>query len=735
MQGDQLDLFEYREDNLKGVFGSLSGSGQGSFYNPVTGIGSSRDPSQYFQITSPYILSHDERIGLIEGSRICQNIVQIYPFEASWGNVTFTGNRYSKLGGSWVKTQSDSFKLGSLYYCFIEASIEARLHGESFLLLGVDDGQPFNQELNLDSINTFNWAKTFVYNQVEKHPNNSDLYLVNIGSESQQNHDVILTGRSDKKIEVHKSRILKFIGDYLPPSVLQKRKKHQSSLQCAFDGFSLAMQSILNANAMLNDHSLFWYKLDGLASLVKAKKFDEIYNRFLTLQMSKSVLKGMAMDAKSEDVGFINRSYSGVKDILETMMDFMVAETGMVRFKILGTANRQGLGAEGRGLQDRLEHSLKIKSWQSFSWKDHLLYCSKLLLLSQNSITKGKLPWDLSVSFPVVLDLTPKEIAELHDSNQTWVAKAIDSGILNPLEARLSVFGNADSILNPVITLDPRFTELLDSDLEAQTDPIIESIPDPEIENVSEEELTGEDPILESLINPSEIDNGLFDHADSDYYLVFYEGRNTSQVVTANSRDEAISKAKKKGSTGSTGKVIEARKATSEETAKIRKGQWIRTRAKKYGGSDKPKKSDPFKFRPQLKAKVKSDQESLTNWVKSNLDSLETLLEIDLESRLDLIEFNPKLNKWVLYDSSKSRVIGKFRTEQDAKRREKQINFFKQLKSNPDLQQKIDQIRSDDEPLTVEAKVNKESLKDIQTTLISMSDLNDSKMQSILGAL
>jgi len=734
----QLELFEAtRQDSLKSVFGSMGAmGGQGAFFNPMTGIGSSRDPSQYLQITSPHILSHDERIGLIEGSRICQNITQIYPMEASWGQFSFAGNRYADKANSYLQSLFDNFKLGSLQHCFMEASIEARLHGESYLLLGVEDGQPYDQPLNFNNIISFDWAKTFIYNQVEIIKESPDHYMITLGKLNRDEDATLIPGNEEKKLKVHKDRLLKFIGDYSPPSILQKRKTHQSSLQCAFSGFSLAIQALLTTNAMMADHSLFWYKLDGLASLVKAKKYDEIYNRFLTLQMSKSVLKGLAMDAKSEDAGFINRNYGGVKDILETMIDYMVAETGMVRFKVLGTANRSGLGAEGRGIQDRLEHSLKIKSWQKFTWKNHLLYCAKIALLVKDGLTKGKLPTNLTVSFPVVLELNPKEIAELIDSNLDWATKAIDAGILNPLECRLGIFGSPENLITPIISLDARYTEILESDLEAQADPELDdenqSYDDPDLDRPSNN-VESMESLLNLNIDPDSIDNGIYDRADSDYYLVFYEGRNTSQVVTASSREEAIKKAKEKGSTGSTGLVIEARKATEEESKQIRKGIWVRTRAKKYGGEAKAHKSDPFKYRPQLKARVKSD--SLTQWVKTNLDSIETLLDINLESRLDIIEYDEKTKKWLLYDSSKSRVIGKFRTEQDAKRREKQINFFKLLKNDEALQHRLDELKLNDDPVIIEATITEEDKKRLRANLINKSSIDDSNVKAFLQSL
>jgi hypothetical protein len=170
------------------------------------------------------------------------------------------------------------------------------------------------------------------------------------------------------------------------------------------------------------------------------------------------------------------------------------------------------------------------------------------------------------------------------------------------------LFTTTDNQVTPLISLDPRYTEVLSSELEVQIDPEIDeeaSYDDPDEDRPSN--FSGEESSEELLKVIGSSVTEVKDQYENDYYLVFYEGRNTAQVVTASSREEAISKAKKIGSTGSKGKVIEARKATDDEIKKIRKGQWVRTRPKKYGGTDQPKKSDPFKYRPQLRKTVKED--------------------------------------------------------------------------------------------------------------------------------
>lgn len=65
---------------------------------------------------------------------------------------------------------------------------------------------------------------------------------------------------------------------------------------------------------------------------------------------------------------------------------------------------------------------------------------------------------------------------------------------------------------------------------------------------------------------------------------VWFRGRNTPVVVSAESRSEAISKARNRGAAGSKGVVVAARRLKGKSLSQARKGIWVRER---------PNRSDP----------------------------------------------------------------------------------------------------------------------------------------------
>lgn len=83
----------------------------------------------------------------------------------------------------------------------------------------------------------------------------------------------------------------------------------------------------------------------------------------------------------------------------------------------------------------------------------------------------------------------------------------------------------------------------------------------------------------------------------------FFKGRNTCVVVDANTREEAIRKARKKNVAGSDQPVVSCRPLKAKALEDAIKGRWVRIRAHQ-GMDEQPDTSKgSYKYRPQLKPK------------------------------------------------------------------------------------------------------------------------------------
>lgn len=479
----QLELFnndsEYYDTGLKNSAG---------IYNPFSGIGTSRDPSENTHITSPDILTKNEIIWLFTASRIAKRLVFTYPFEASWFEISFTSQKYKKYDSlpdkcyEFFKNLKDSKgNITTLERKFREASIEARLYGACYIILGVNDNQSFDKPIDFENIISFDNIEIINKYSIHKYdpnnPNDNYFYLDEIpfsengldlfnnkyksAKETESDLYVIKVrkGNKDEKIIIHSSRLLKFTGDWTPKD-FPSRYRDLSILQSALDAFLAFLTSVRGASAVLNDHSVFTYGIDGLTAITRSKNFDLMQNKFLFMQMMKGLIRGIAYDRRNESVDFVNRNVSGYDKLMERLLDHLISESDLVRYKILGSSQDKGLGGEGRGTQERLDHCLNIKTWQNFNWHDHIDYCVKIAMAAKNGFTQGKNMGNYSIEFPTVFEMTPLERVELLDKFQEIGLKAIDKNILTEYEVRHSVHHSSKPIIIPTFTLNDDVSEI-----------------------------------------------------------------------------------------------------------------------------------------------------------------------------------------------------------------------------------------------------------------------------------
>jgi hypothetical protein len=81
---------------------------------------------------------------------------------------------------------------------------------------------------------------------------------------------------------------------------------------------------------------------------------------------------------------------------------------------------------------------------------------------------------------------------------------------------------------------------------------------------------------IEAMVMMDSIEEGATVNADVGW-LVFFEGRRTGVAVAAETRSQAISKARKRKKRGGE-KVVSARKLTAAETKTAAAGKWIKSR-------------------------------------------------------------------------------------------------------------------------------------------------------------
>lgn len=425
-------------------------AGLSAFGNNATGLGTARDKTQYYSVQNLLQpLSSRELVALVRASRMCRRAVFAYPDAGVSKGWTWKLGSSKRLKPAAIKNYERRIELAKNLHL---ASIEARWYGNGYVLLGIDDGLPWEEPVDENRIRTIAGTKVLFDHEVNPWTSGEyepEYYQVTV-SRAQA-----VQGESMRK--VHRSRIIHLGGDRLiGQALIDRNGKHDSVLQNLFRAFAAFDQAMMASSSMLQDYSVFVYKLRGLARLAEGGERDKLMNRFLAIQMGMSVVKGLAVDADQEDAAFISRNYGGVDQIIQRLQEVFVASSDLPRSQLFGSASQEGLGSQGRGFEERYEWARLVQDWQMSHWHEPLLTLGRYILLAQDSPTKGKGIEDLEVEFPSILQLTMVEELQARKTKAEIDSLNINTGIYTKLESRLSQFGGSSWDYN--VTLDPSVT-------------------------------------------------------------------------------------------------------------------------------------------------------------------------------------------------------------------------------------------------------------------------------------
>ncbi len=454
----------------------------GVIINLSTGLGGPGDKTQNVEVTDVRVLDQKERDDLFIGYGIIKNIVETYPDEFPWPMWTFSDKPDGDLINSEEAKLNEylrNFRLGSLEDILRKTLIEARKDGSAYLLLGIDDGQDWDQPVDEDRILSIEWVKLLFHDELIRDEVDSPLYElvydrkgdgrgVDIESDTAHGNSGqpnVNTDQVNTGIKIHKSRLWEFGGDLLPDSIRRwdPNMNHCSAIQSAFNGFAKAIQSLGYAEHMIANHVVFAYALNGVAALRHDPEGQQqLAVNTHSLNNSRSAAGVTCYDKELEDLKMITAGgYGGLPDLLNSILEYMVYETRMTRFKVLGTANQAGLGSEGRGLQNRLEHATRLEAWCKKHLKPFFEYFERLALKAKRGPTGGQLPREFGHKFPPTLQLTPLEIAELVTKYVESYDKAIANKTLTQAEAREALFSGDLFPLTPSPVLNEQYTKQL----------------------------------------------------------------------------------------------------------------------------------------------------------------------------------------------------------------------------------------------------------------------------------
>ena len=415
--------------------------------NALTGMGTGRDKSQYTSST-PIVFLTQEELENLYSEWIPKRIVDIVAEQSTRKGfkVLFGGEGAAAEEVAGIEqVVEDLYILENLGL----ASKNARLFGGSVILLYIDDGRSADQPVDFRNIRSVEGMEVLDRWQIAPMINEDSLY-----DYSKATYYQIISGdliRQPQLVKIHKDRVLRFDGEWLPYRIRQRNYGWgMSTLQSVYDSFRFYSTGISSAATLLTEIDIFLHKLRGLSSMLAAGKEKDVRDRLVLNDMSKSIYRGYAIDAEKEELEFISRNFGGIGEILEKLRIDIIGAS-QIPHTILFGESPGGLGSTGRS--EERDFAKHLGDYQSTHYKRSLQHLMKIIMLSKDGPTKGRLPESWRIKFNDLFELNEREKADVRARVAAVDGRYIQLGVLHPKEVADARYGGSEWSME--LTLDP----------------------------------------------------------------------------------------------------------------------------------------------------------------------------------------------------------------------------------------------------------------------------------------
>lgn len=437
MENEGIDLGHMSEGGLRAD----------GLQNVLIGMGTGRDKSQYTKST-PIVFLGQEELENLYGEWLPRRIIDIYADQA-------TRKGFKVLfGGEGVRAEEVQGVEQIIEELYILENLNlaaknSRLYGGACLLLYIDDGRPAYMPVDKRNIRRVEEIECLDRWQIAPVINEENLY-----DYSKATYYQIISGdliNEPTLTYIHKDRILRFDGDWLPYRVRQRNYGWgMSSLQTIYDSFRHYWTGLNSAATLLTEFDIFVHKVRGLAAMLAAGKEGSIRDRLQVNDMSKSIYRGYAIDAEKEELEFISRNFGGIGDVLEKLRVDIIGASKIPHTLLFGESPG-GLGSTGRS--EERDFAKQLADYQAAHFKRPIKKLMEYIMLSKEGPTQGKVPDSWRVQFNPLFELNEREMADVRARVAAVDGRYIQLGVLSPKEVAEARYGGSEWSME--LTLDP----------------------------------------------------------------------------------------------------------------------------------------------------------------------------------------------------------------------------------------------------------------------------------------
>jgi phage-related protein (TIGR01555 family) len=334
--------------------------------NLVTGLGGQTDPMSYHVPDAPTILDHTMLQNLYDGDNFAAKIVAANPQKAFKKGffISYNGeNERDKELVSEVSNFADKISLADRSY---EAALLGRLHGGSALLMNTtneDLETPFPESEEIFSL--------LVLDAREITPNIFYDPTTDQANERFPDHGSyesnIIVGSTYQTIQIHPSRMAVFGGNLTPRR--DRWEKYSgwdaSVLQNVYVTLRMLSSDLLSKSAMMKDSSLGILKIKRLWDLLAQNKQDLLQTRMEIGHYARSSMRLLPIDSE-EDFNWVERSFAGMKDLIEIDM-YIVSSAANMPVTVLFGRSPGGQNSTGEHDQENWNATIEASQVQSYT--------------------------------------------------------------------------------------------------------------------------------------------------------------------------------------------------------------------------------------------------------------------------------------------------------------------------------------------------------------------------------
>lgn len=414
-----------------------------SWTNLVTGLGYAlQDKRLSTEVGTPAILSRQDLEDLFSGNKLAQKICHAPAAHMLREWLVVQGDEDNTGLGDDVQARMD--ELGILAM-LIEAITWARLHGGAVVVMGADDGLDPLQPLREDGIRTLSWFTTLDRWDIQPKRYYADPLAPRYGLP--EVYEIVggsVPGEAAQAFGrlIHESRVLRFDGTLTTRRRMVRNNGWADSVFVAiYEELRMHGHTLSSAETLVCDFSQAVYKYKGLADAISAQGADLIQLRAQVIDMTRSVLRAMVIDADGEEFERKTTPLTGLPDLMDRFMMYLAAVADMPATVLFG---RSPAGENATGESD-------IRTWYDRLAAERQLYVApqverlvKLLLLAKDGPTKGREPEDWRIGWNPLWQHSEAEKIANRKAQAETDAIYIERQVLDPDEVADSRFGGTE---------------------------------------------------------------------------------------------------------------------------------------------------------------------------------------------------------------------------------------------------------------------------------------------------